>query len=69
MRTANEGKPVRYLRVQGKKVGLTNIDNPQTFAGKRKKIVQPKSILETVYEAEKPGKEKGTKSSIAVWTK
>jgi hypothetical protein len=67
MRTANEGQPVRYLRVQGKKVGLTNIDNPQTFAGKRKKIVQPKSILETVYEAEKPGKEKGTKSSIAVW--
>ena len=67
MRTINEGKPVRYLRVQGKNMSLSSERNPMTYGGKRKKVVQPKSILETVYEGEKTGKEKGTKSTVAVW--
>jgi len=67
MRTMNEGQNVRYLRVQGNQMSLSSKTNPMTYGGKRKKVMQPRSLLETVYLADAPGKEKGTKSPVVIW--
>ena len=67
LRGLNYGQPVRYLRVRGREVSLSNNENPMTYAGKRKKVFVPATVLEQVYKEAFTGKQKGTESSVAVF--
>ena len=58
IRINNQGKNVRYLRMIGNKLSLTNRGNPMSYSGKRKETKQPESILAGVYKNDFKGKEK-----------
>ena len=47
----NFGEQVRYLRVDDRGVSIAGVDKVYTRAGNKKLVIEPKKVLEEVYEA------------------
>ena len=69
IRINNQGKNVRYLKMIGNKLALTNRTNPMSFSGKRKENKQPDSVLHGIYREDFVGSEKkgATKEPVIIF--